>query len=62
MAVRVKRVLSMGLQPEAMCDNCGWAHRSSSMTRDAAKAHVKDTGHDVLVETVTRDLYKVVEE
>lgn len=63
MAARVMHTLSVGLNPLAVCDEegCRFHSPESPQTRDLAKEHVKATGHRVLVETVTRDVYRAVE-
>lgn len=68
-AVRMKvvRAMSMDLHPEAWCteeeeDVCAWFQSASPQTRDLAKDHVRTTGHEVVVETSTRDLYKRAEQ
>jgi hypothetical protein len=58
---RVIRQMSVGMLPRAECavDDCGWDRDHGRQTRDAAKLHARATGHDVLVITEQRDLYRL---
>ena len=48
------------LHPAAEClsEDCGWEHGSSSQTRQLAKAHVRATGHEVIVVVEDRTIYR----
>ena len=50
-------------QPYAECENegCGWERDPGPTTRDEAKRHVVETGHDVIVTVENRTLYKRVD-
>jgi hypothetical protein len=56
--------MSVTLNPMAACNSeesegCTWSQPHSEFSRDAAKRHAKETGHPVIVETITRDLYRL---
>lgn len=52
---RVERSLKIALRPSADCnaEGCDWTHPESQYTRDAAKEHVRDSGHPVIIKTET---------
>lgn len=56
---RVVRTMSATMLPTAGCETCNTGWGPSDIARDLAKQHAKDTGHAVIVETVTRDLYRL---
>lgn len=58
--MRVVRQVSMAMQPYAVCaeDSCPWEREESSISREQAKQHVRDSGHEVVVVTAKRDLYR----
>ncbi|MEV6413882.1 hypothetical protein [Kribbella sp. NPDC051718] len=68
-----RRVSSVGCLPRAICiyvypadhhvqsfrgKGCTWSKPSSDKTRDAAKAHTAETGHNTLVVAETIDEYE----
>jgi hypothetical protein len=56
---RVKTDLRITYQPWAECivEGCGWARNARLGNRAEARAHVRDTGHDVVVVIEDRTLY-----
>lgn len=59
---RVTRTLELGLYPEARCltEGCGWKYPHSAHCLELVRFHVKQTGHTVEVESVTRGLYELL--
>jgi hypothetical protein len=55
---RVVRALQASLWPDAECQDCEWTHQSNPAARERAKDHVKQTGHSVTVDAITRAIYK----
>lgn len=54
---RVVRTLGIVMTPRADCQGCDWNRPPGPVSRDQAKWHVKQTGHEVIVTVEKRDLY-----
>lgn len=62
---KVVKSLGATFKPHAVClaDACFWGSTqvqdALGAARDAAKSHVRTTGHDVAVDVVRRDIYEM---